>query len=108
MKISDKKHEDRQTGQDPPRDASLSREHLDEPPELHPAPDHLGDPVEHFGRVAAGLALEAHDERDLLGVLTLHAARRHHEGVVERHAELLVLEDAAELGLRRLDRHCRP
>ena len=45
-----------------------------------------------------------HDERDLLGVVALHAARHDHERVVERDAELLVLEDTAELGLRRLDR----
>ena len=91
-------------GEDPARDPGLSRQHLDEAPELHPAADDLGDPVEHLGRVTAGLALEAHDERDLLGVVALHAACHHHESVVERDAELLVLEHAAKLGLRRLDR----
>ena len=55
-------------GQDPARDSGLRGQHLDEAPELHAAADDLGDAVEHFGRVTAGLALEAHDERDLLGV----------------------------------------
>ena len=82
----------------------LRRQHVDQSAELHSAADDLGDPVEHLGRVAARLALEAHDERELLCVVALHPARHHHERVVERDAELLVLEDAAELGLRRLDR----
>ena len=75
---------------------------LDEPAELHAPADRLGDAVEHLGRVAAGLALEPHHHRDLLGVVALHPPRHHHQRVVERHAELLVLEDAPELGLRRL------
>src|SRR5262245_61907019 len=59
-------YEDRQPGQDPARDARLSREHLDEPPQLHSPADDLGHAVEHLGRVAARLALKLHDERDLL------------------------------------------
>ena len=72
----------------------LSRQDVHEAAELHAAADRLGDAVQHLGRVAAGLALEPHDHRDLLCVLALHAPRHHHERVVERDSELLVLEDA--------------
>ena len=83
-------------------DPALRGQDADEAPELHPAADVLDHAVEHLGRVASRLALQARDDRDLLDVEVVHPPRHHHQRVVERDAELLVLEDAAELGLGRL------
>ena len=67
-------HEDRERREDVARDPGLRGQHLDEAPELHPAADDLDDAVENLGGVTAGLALEPHDERDLLGVVALPCA----------------------------------
>ena len=62
-----------------------------------PVADVLDDLVEHLGRVAARVALQRRDERDLVEVAVLHPLDRPAEGVVERDAELLVRDHAPEL-----------
>ena len=76
----------------------------DEAPQLLPLANALRDAVEHLGRVAARLALNRCDERDLLDVAVLHALDDAVERVLERDAELLVGDHALELGLRGLRR----
>ena len=67
---------DRERGQDPPRHAALSGERAGETAQLLAGADVVGHLVDHLGGVAACVALQEGDERDLLEVAALHARAR--------------------------------
>ena len=95
---------DRKPGDDPARHPALSRERLDHPLQRDPVAHGVRHAVEDLRRVAARLALKRRDQRDLLEVLAVHAVHDHLQGLVERDAQALVGEHAAELALGRLGR----
>ena len=101
----DGKHDDDgECRDDPARHPALHRQRLDEPLQVEPLTDGLGHPVDDFGSVTAGLALQLGDKRQLLHVTARHAFGDDTERVLDRHPKLLIGDHPLHLALHRLGR----
>src|ERR671937_2173017 len=93
--------DDRQPAHDPTSHPALGRQRLDETPDVEARPDRLDHAIQHLGHVPARVPLELGYERDLLDLGTVHPARDLAQRILDRHAELLVRDDALEFTSRR-------
>ena len=87
---------------DPAAEPALGRQRAHEPAQLPAGAQRLDQPVEHLGRVAAGLGLEAGDQPEMVELVVAHARRQLREGLLDRLAEPLVVDHALELAAGRL------
>src|SRR5215203_2233751 len=81
----------------PAGESSLRGERSNEPAKVDALADALGNPVEHLRGVTTRLALNRRHERDLQDVAALHPLSNDDERLLDRRAELLVSDHAAEL-----------